>query len=357
MSDLLLNYSFLPTRITGLGTYALSVAPAFEVFSPIYLAPRALNIRGARFKQSPKGIASDLGPRAHVARLAWTEGCLPFYRKKRETLIFSPLPEAPLCSGRSVVVAHDLIPLRVEGVSRNVKLYFRHYVTRTLRAAEYIICNSEATRSDVIEILGIDEKKITAIPLGVDTAIYNPSKDSPKSNYLIYVGRHDKYKNIHVALRCFAAARLPADVRFKVVGPFHAIETPQLRALCVELGIESRVDFIDYVPLSELVELIRRAACLVHLSGYEGFGLTVLEAMACGTAVISSKDRAITEASCGAALSVDVADLSAASHLMERVVDDAAFRQKAETAGLEVAGKMTWDLCRERTQSMLSKLL
>ncbi|MDP3295458.1 MAG: glycosyltransferase family 1 protein [Nevskia sp.] len=356
MPALILNYSFLPKRLTGLGVYAENVLPAFASFDTRLVAPRALGARTANFNLSPDDITSDLGSRANLRRLAWTERALPRFRRSSKDLVFSPVPEAPLFSCRKLMVVHDLIPLRTDTTSRKLKLYFQLYVLNVIRRAELVVTDSEATRRDLAELAGLREDRVRVVPLGVDFERFSPIAPITKQRYLIYVGRHDRYKNITVALEAFSQLD-DRELRFRIVGPEHSIETPILRAHCSRLGIESRVDFASYVSNEDLVELIRGALALVHLSAYEGFGLTVLEAMAAGTAVVCSRADAISEVVGSAALQCDPQSTADVVAALNTVTLDSTARMDLERRGLAHVRHFSWDRTRLQMTEIIREVL
>lgn len=356
MPALILNYSFLPKRLTGLGVYAENVLPAFASFDQRLVAPRALDARVDNFEPSPDDITSDLGSRANLKRLAWTERVLPRLRRSSSDLVFSPVPEAPLFSCRKLMVVHDLIPLRTDTTSWKLKLYFQLYVLNAIRRAELVITDSDATRRDLAELAGLREDRVRVVPLGVNFERFSPVAPVTKQRYLIYVGRHDRYKNIAEALEAFSRLK-DCELRFYIVGPEHPTETPILRALCSRLGIASRVEFASYVSNETLVELIRGALALVHLSAYEGFGLTVLEAMAAGTAVVCSRADAISEVVGAAALQCDPQSIDEIVTCLDTVTLDASVRMGLEQRGLVHARHFSWDRTRSQMTAIIQEVL
>ena len=356
MPALILNYSFLPRKLTGLGVYAENVLPAFASFDSQLAAPRMLDARKSGFKPSPDDITSDLGSKANLKRLAWTECALPQLRQSSKDLVFSPVPEAPLFSCRKLIVVHDLIPLRTDTTSRKLKLYFQLYVLNVIRRAELVVTDSEATRRDLSELAGLREDRMRVVPLGVDFERFSPTASIAKQRYLIYVGRHDRYKNVTEALDAFSRLE-DRELRFCIVGPENHVETPLLRARCSQLGIENRVDFMSYVTHEVLVDLIRGALALVHLSAYEGFGLTVLEAMAAGTAVVCSRDDAISEVVGSAALQCDPHSIDEVVSCLNTVTLNATARMDLEQWGLVHARHFSWDRTREKMTAIVREIL
>ena len=170
------------------------------------------------------------------------------------------------------------------------RLVFRRVVPRAARSARRVLTVSERTRADLVRLYGLPEAKVVVTPNGVDPA-FTPG-DGPPGTYALAVGAVQARKNQLAALEAAAAAGLP----LVVAGP---VKDEALAATLRERGADLR----GYVRKTELAELYRGAACLVQPSRYEGFGLPVLEAMACGTPVVALDEPALREVAGGAASS------------------------------------------------------
>ena len=314
---MLVNLSVLLDRPTGISNYAKNVVPHLSQLSPTLLTAQPL--AGGQCYPIPDNMTPAQGSRGHLRRLMWTQFQLPkIYRQLQGELLFSPLPEAPLYSRcRSVVMVHDLIPLRFPRRRSPLSLpYFRVYIPQVVAQAQHVICNSQATARDVVDWFGVPAAKVTAIPLAVDRDLFRPL-DLPQQNYFLYLGRPDPHKNLHRAIRAFARVRERHDVEFWLAGPQDSRYTPQLQALADELGISEAISFLEYVPDSELVRLYNQALGFVFPSLWEGFGLPVLEALACGTPVVTSKISSLPEVVGDAALLVDPGSISELAAAMQ----------------------------------------
>ncbi|MEG4963653.1 glycosyltransferase, partial [Microcoleus sp. K4-C2] len=148
-NSLLINLSFLTPEPTGIGTYAANIFPELQQLKPTLLVSQQID--NYTCYQIPETLTPNRGPTGQIDRLRWTQFNLPkIYQKLQSTLIFSPIPEAPLYSGcRYIVTVHDLIPLRFPQRFSRLTAYFRYYIPQVLRQAEHIICDSQATAADV----------------------------------------------------------------------------------------------------------------------------------------------------------------------------------------------------------------
>ncbi len=353
MRQLLVNLAFMPTKPTGHAIYAQNLLPALQALNPILLTPRS--IPGFTCHAIPANLNPDFGTRGHLQRLLWQQFRLPrLYRQCRASLLFSPIPEAPLFSRcRSVVMLHDLIPLRFPRRSP-LTPYFRHYIPQVLKQAQHILCNSQATATDAIDYYQIPAHKLTVAPLAYDVEHFRPL-NLPTQNYFLYVGRHDTYKNLPRAIAAFAT--LPRDYEFWIAGPPDPRYTPLLHQQVADLGITDRVQFLSYVPYADLPTLINQALALVFVSLWEGFGLPVLEGMACGTPVITSNLSSMPEVAGDGAILVDPYDVRAIADAMASIVQQPTLQQTLRQRGQQQARKFRWEKTSQLAVNVLQQYL
>jgi glycosyltransferase involved in cell wall biosynthesis len=228
------------------------------------------------------------------------------------------------CPCPAVVTVHDLSFERDPAVmSRRDRFVFRKVVPRAVRRARCVFVVSERTRRDLVELYGTPEEKIVVTPNGVDPAF---TPDGAPDGYLLFVGAIQRRKNPLAAADAAAALGLP----LVVAGP---AKEPELAHELSRRGADLR----GYVEKSELARLYRRAACVVLPSRYEGFGLPVLEAMACGTPVVAADEPALREVGGDAAL---YASGDGFADAVRRALAD---RERWSRAGLARARLFSWD--------------
>jgi len=359
-SSLLVNLSFLLAQPTGLSIYAANVFPQLKPLQPTLLT--AQPIADFACHPVPANLTPAQGSRGHFDRLRWTQLALPqIYRQLAAPLLFSPIPEAPLWSGcRSVVMVHDLIPLRYPQWRSPLMAYFRAYIPQVLRQSVQIICNSQATADDLITFFGVPAAKITPILLGYDRDHFRPSPSPlppPIRPYFLYVGRHDPHKNVARLIQGFAQLRDRQELDLILVGPTDRRYTPQLLALAAALGVENSVKCLDYVSYDQLRQYYQQAIALVFPSLWEGFGFPVLEAMACGTAVITSNCSSLPEVAGDATLLVDPTDIQALARAMAQLWQDAALRETLQHRGLARSQQFSWQKTGQMTCDLLANFL
>ena len=234
------------------------------------------------------------------------------------TTFRAPLrPRAPL-----VVTVHDLALLRHPDAFPR---WHRATGTRALRAgvavADAVVCVSEFTRDELVELLGVSPERLRIVPNGVDP-VFTPAGERAEGDYVLAVGTLEPRKNLEGAVE---AARL-AGVELRVAG-------------AVGWGGVAVDGWVGEPSDGELAMLMRGARCLVYPSLYEGFGLPVLEAMACGTPVVTSRGGATEEVAGGAAVLVDPRDPAAIAAGIEEA---ARRREELVAAGRARAAPFTW---------------
>jgi glycosyltransferase involved in cell wall biosynthesis len=221
------------------------------------------------------------------------------------------------------VTVHDLAVLRNPGAFNQwTRRYSRLAVPRVARAARLVIAVSEFTRGEIVELLRVPEERIRVIPNGVG-APFTPDGPAAEGDYVLAVGTLEPRKNLAVAQQ--AAHRLAVDL--KVVG------AQGWGGVRVE-------GWLGRVSDPELAALYRGARCLVYPSLYEGFGIPVLEAMACGTPVVTGAGGATAEVAGGAAVLVDPGDAEAVAAGIEEA---GSRRDELVARGLERARRFSWE--------------
>ncbi len=356
LTPLLINCSFLISKPTGLSTYTQNILPFLSPLNPTLLISKAI----ADFNHYP--IPDNLTPKqgsiGHFRRLILTQQKIPkIYQELNANLLFSPIPEAPLYSRcRYVVTVHDLIPLRYPKWTSPLTPYFRFYIPQVLNQADHIICNSQATADDIINFWGVSAKKITPILLGYDQQHFLPSASQPDYHYFLHLGRHDPHKNVDRILKAFA--KFPdTSYQLLLAGSPDQRYTPKLQKLALELGLHDRVQFLNYIPYSQLPDLIRSATALVFPSLWEGFGLPVLEAMACGTPVITSNCSSLPEVAADAAILINPTNIDQLTDSMITLGTDSQTRSHFREKGLNRASQFSWEKTGQATVEVLQQCL
>jgi glycosyltransferase involved in cell wall biosynthesis len=351
---ILVNLAFLAAKPTGHTVYAKNLLPGLNLLNPVLLTGQ--DFENYQCYKISDQLTPDQGTKGHFNRLKWTQFELPkIYKNLQSNLVFSPIPEAPIFTKcRYVLTLHDFIPLRFPRFTSPLTQYYRFYIPHVLHQAQHILSDSESTANDAIEFYKIPSNKITVVPLAYDKEHFK-FLNLPTKNYFLYVGRHDIYKNIGRSLNAFS--NLSKDYEFWIAGSPDPRFTPKLKEQAEALGIIDRVKFLSYVSYAELPALINQATALLFTSLWEGFGLPVLEAMACGTPVITSNLSSIPEVAGDAAILVNPYQESEIFDAMNAIVKDSTLRFQLRQKGLDRAQSFSWQKTATQTTEILKSYL
>jgi glycosyltransferase involved in cell wall biosynthesis len=252
-------------------------------------------------------------------------------RRERLDVLHCPTFRAPLRppSCPLVVTVHDLAVLRhPEAFNTWTRRYSAFAVPRVVRAAARVIAVSDFTRRELVELLRTPEEKIVVVPNGV-ADVFSPDGPAADGDYALAVGTLEPRKNLS---RIEEAAHR-AGIELRVVG--------QPGWGGVQAG-----GWLGRVSDDELARLYRGARCLVYASLYEGFGLPIAEAMACGTPVVTSTGGAMEETAGGAAVLVDPRDPASIAAGIEEALGR---REELRLLGIERARSFSWDAAARAT--------
>jgi glycosyltransferase involved in cell wall biosynthesis len=283
-----------------------------------------------------------------MSRLANREAC---------DLFHSPHYTFPYgLAGRGVVTIHDLIHLRVpESVSSPNRAYARFLIGHACRASDRVIVDSEFTKQDILGDFRIPARKIHVVPLGVSPA-FRPGRGDLarlahlgiRRPYVLYSGALKAHKNVPTLMQAFSLICAKHDVDLVISGESLG-DRPELIDLARRLGIADRVISTGRRGEDEVVALNQHASVAVLPSRYEGFGLSVLEAMACGVPVVAADATSIPEVLGDAGLLFEPGEADDLARALERILTDAPLREEMSAKGLARAGEFTWQRCAQMT--------
>ena len=309
-------------------------------------------------------VSPDRGISGHIKRLLWYQTKLNWQLKRSHTnAFFSPASEGILFPTiPQVITVHDLIPLKYPEVSPKWKYYYLYVLPVILKNSAKIISISEHTKKDLIEAYQIDSESIEVIYNGFDRDLFFP-QSNPKilekynlNKYLLYVGDMRFYKNLDRVLTAFDSLPLQ-DYQFVITGKKDDFFYPKIKQLTDQLSAKDRIIFLDYVPTADLPSLYSMAEALVFASLYEGFGLPVLEAMACGCPVITSNITSIPEVGGDSVFYVNPEDTKNIAQGMYQILTEDNLRQDLIQKGQARAKLFSWDKTAQKIVSVLSKTI
>jgi glycosyltransferase involved in cell wall biosynthesis len=359
-----INASIIGESPTGLGLYAINLIRALDTLRDglrVYTSsPQALGRLRAQILPATPLARPERGLRGHFMRLIWVQTALRVRaRAAGIEALLNMVPEAILGSPiPQVTVVHDLLPLFFPAEYPRQQYYFRSLVPRVLRSSRVLVADSESTRRDITQSYGIAPDKVRVIYPGYDPDTYSANgSDRPlrsvEGSYLLYVGNLLPHKNLLSLLDALAILRRRYRARLIIRGDGQPAYARAVRERVETLGLGDLVSFQGYAAEGALRDLYAGAVCLVLPSLREGFGLPVLEAMACGTPVITSSSSSLPEVGGDAALRVDPHDAIDLADAMYRVLTDAHLREDLRERGLKWVRAFSW----RRTAEQISRLL
>ena len=355
-------------RYSGIGQYIAHLA---EQLPTLDGGNNYTIIRSRKDHNAPRHPAARL-------RAAWTPSHhrleqiafpLELLRLKID-LLHSP-DFIPPFTGRfkRVITVHDLNFMHYpQFLTAQSRRYYNDQIERAVQIADHILADSHATRLDLIRLLDVPEEKCTVVWLAPDAGVYHLLKRSEiatarerlqlPDRFILFAGTLEPRKNVAGLLRAY---RLLLD---------HDPPSPNLilagsrgwlfdetRALIDELRLSEHVRWIDSPPDSDLAALYSAATVFVLPSHYEGFGLTVLEAMACGAPCVISDRGSLPEIAGGAAKEIDPDDVVELAEAMAGVLNDVQLQQQLRHKGFERVAEFSWERCARETLNVYHHVL
>ncbi len=264
---------------------------------------------------------------------------------------------------RAVITVHDVAFLRFPGLLTDESARYYGQIGRAVQSADHIIAVSESTKHDLVTLLGAPEGKITVVYEAAGP-FFRPVTDEQtllavrarygiQGNYILFVSTIEPRKNIPVLLHAYARLRDgwqgPGDLPRLVLAGKKGWLYQNVFAVTEDLGLASSVIFTGAVPVEDLPALYSGALLFVLPSLYEGFGLSVLEAMSCGAPVITSNTSSLPEVAGDAAILVNPQDMVGLTVAMQRLLTDESLPRELSARGLAQAARFSWERAARET--------
>jgi len=363
----------LDRALSGISRYTLELVRALAALDArpdvVLLAAGGL---GPLANGIPFGQVPLPGCRLLPALVAWGSLTLPrVIRRLGLDLVHDLSGISPFLLGAGdsavTVTLHDVFAWSIPGHSTLADtLIYRHWLPRVLPRVNAVITDSNASRSDIEQYLPVDRSRLFVVPLGVHPRYYpRPKAESIAlasryglpEGYFLFVGSVEERKNLRRLLQACARLWAAGEKRPLAVVGARRWKYSKILQTVQDLALESHVLFTGHVPDADLPALYGGADLFVFPSLYEGFGLPPLEAMACGTPVVTSNTSSLPEVVGDAAITVDPYDVEALAESMHRVLSDPDLADDLRQRGLERAAGFTWEQTARKTVEVYREVL
>jgi glycosyltransferase involved in cell wall biosynthesis len=322
----------------------------------------------------PDGVALTLPASAELRIVGerhsgtyWEQVTLPAQRRNGD-LLFCPSYVVPLASrGRTVLTHHGSYEAVPDAFPLVQRTRSRLIYQLSARKADTVITVSESSKADIVRFYGVSPAKIRVIPNGVDAAFHrlDDAEDARKTRlryvngdrpYVLFVGKVTRRRNIPNLIEAFAMLR--RERRFEHALLIVGSDTPELnvRQMARVSGVQDDVFHCEYATHEELVHIYNAADVFIYPSSYEGFGMPVLEAMACGTPTITLSNTAFLEFAQGAAFFASDASIELLRRALEEVLSSKELQTTLSIAGLERSRAYGWEGVARQTMDVLTEV-
>jgi len=322
-------------------------------------------------KEFPESTTNSVPPfhypanfRSNSVRLSWEQLGLRYTCfKDKLDLLFSPIAEGILFPQLpQIITVLDLLPFQYPSLLPRWVPYYEYILPGLIKGSTAVVCISEFTRQEVLgRYSSIPEEKLKVIHGGVDLERFHPCSPGvikeryELNDYLLCVGEVRPYKNME---NVFRALELWSDgPQLAISGKIFGDHKAKLENLARSLNIENRVTWLGYVPDDLLPNLYSEAAAFIFPSLYEGFGLPILEAMACGCPTLSSNMASLPEIGGKAAHFFDPKEIDDMAEAIKKVCEDSVYRQKLAQGGPKHVKTFSWESSTKKHMELFKTVL
>ena len=301
----------------------------------------------------------------------WEQIALPLAHGTRDVL-FCPSYVAPIFARCPTLLTHHG---SYEGYAERDKVFdwwprtkARVAYQLSARCASVVTTVSEFSRRDMVRFYGIAAERVHVIPNGVDTALFRPIADAARlaawrertlqtdGPFILYVGKPTRRRNLPNLMQAFAKLKRQARIVHKLVLIGTSLPGTSFSDLIAELGLTNEVIAVPHASHPEIALAYNACSVMIYPSSYEGFGMPVLEAMACGTAVITMDNTAFPEFAAGVARLLPDAQVDTLVQAIEEVLGDATLRESMRAGGPARAAAYDWHIVAQRYLDLLIPL-
>ncbi|MBI5033444.1 MAG: glycosyltransferase family 4 protein [Chloroflexi bacterium] len=347
----------LPERLFGAGNYIVNLIAALSrLDTPNEYVVFVKPFHASLFKTLQRARTIQVALPMRTLRIAWEQTALPILaRQYKLDVLHSPhysLPLAAPCA--TVVTFHDMtFFLYPQAHLLYKRIFFRTMIPLAARRATSIIAISESTRQDILRLLKTPSEKVNQVSYGISSQFHLTEncnrldearhKYNLPAEFALYVGNLEPRKNLPILLQAFARLVHQGLPHSLVLVGSRGWKDDAVFTTLSELGISDRVHFLGYVTQDELPLIYQASRVFVYPSLYEGFGLPVLEAMACGTPVITSNVSSMPEVAGDAGLLINPNSIDELTVALQRALTDSELRVTLAQKGLKRAQSFSWE--------------
>lgn len=355
---------------TGLGIYSINIVNELAKLHDDLIVwtvdDSSLNIAPAKIRKVMRPFRF-LGNHLFQLRPFWVEFVLPkLLVQEKIDVLYTTIPNGLMKSPvPHVVTVHDLIPLTFpEDAPRSVSWNFKYRLPKILNNAKKIIAVSRHTKQDIVDHYMVPPDKIHIISEGYELNHFRPDVDLSilskyglkAKGYVLYVGNSSTRKNILRLIKAFNLVKDRIPHKLVLAGAKSSKERKALLEEISRCNLHNHVFLLDYVPYRDLPALYAGADLFAFLSLYEGFGLPILEAMACGTPVLTSCTSSLPEITSDVRLLADPLSIEDIADKLQSLLLDSKKKEWARAAGLERCKQFRWSSAAEEIYDLLQRV-
>ncbi|MGA1049977.1 MAG: glycosyltransferase family 4 protein [Minisyncoccia bacterium] len=318
--------------------------------------------------------SSNFQHKVHQAKFMWTQRVFPFLlTQDKPDVLFMPIQMLPFLKSRkqkAVVTIHDLaFLLYPETFPAKDAFLHKLYVREAITKADHLIAITEATKQDIIKFYKINPDKITVVYHGVDKNRFRLIQEGEESlvadvkskynitkSYILYIGNVQPRKNIQGLIKAYQKLRKTTDHNYQLV--IAGAKAWLVEDVMKEIGDDYRDDIIFTGRFEdiELAPLLWGSDLFVLPSFYEGFGLPILEAMACGVPTVVSNTPSLVEVGGSASMSFDPHSIDDMAKVLDNIISNPNLRQEMRDNGLKRVAEFSWDRCAQETINVIKAI-
>lgn len=267
--------------------------------------------------------------------------------------VYCPTYNSSLAVPGQIITIHDLLAIRYPSQHPFQSLYMKTVLPMQIKTARKVICVSECTKQEILHQYPCDPNKVSVIHNGYDPELFhansNPQDDlhltihELHNPFALAIGATYPHKNIEILLNVWSELTTPAREMTLVIVGGNSAYKKELQSLAHRLGFGNRIRFLGYIPNDVLASLYRKASMLLYPSRFEGFGLPLIEAMACGCPVICSNTSSLPEVGADAVIYCEPDDLADWRTSVQELFASPSLKHIYRKKGMERANAFRWE--------------